>query len=388
MGHPGGGLKFNGDCRNKWLEPDPLQWDNARYFCVRQTWIKATAMWIGRAKSCLGALSRAAKRAADAGHPEAKRGERKTVMADDGLPWLTAGFLLWMAGAGAALADQGDFGQKVLGTIGLDAGSQAEEGVYFGDRFIQLTSDRLVDRHGRTVPVKGLDVNGFANVFAASGTYKLGEGVYYTAALGVPIAGISVKSDLPPNSLDRQGLGDIFVEPLKLGWRFLRLDITSSYAFYAPTGQLNRRGLAGPQWVQQFSAGGTVFFDDERSLRLSALSSYNLYGKKFDIDVTRGDSFQIQGGLGGRFFKIVDFGLAGYAMWQVGADTGRDIPPLARGLSEHAVGLGPELGITIPQLRAKLTARYEWEIVSRSRLDGEVLTLSLSFLGWRPQNGE
>ena len=50
--------------------------------------------------------------------------------------------------------------------------------------------------------------------------------------------------------------------------------------------------------------------------------------------------------------------------------------------------IGPELGITIPQLRAKLTARYEWEIVSRSRLDGEVLTLSLSFLGWRPQNGE
>ena len=345
-------------------------------------------MWIGCAKSCLGALSRAVKRAANARHIQPKQGERETVLTADGRPWLTAGFLLWLTGAGAALADQGDFGQKVLGTIGLDAGSQAEEGVYFGNRFIQLTSDRLVDRNGRTVPVKGLDVNGFANVFAASGTYKLGEGVYYTAALGVPVAGISIKSDLPPNSLDRQGLGDIFVEPLKLGWRFPRLDITSSYAFYAPTGQLNRRGLAGPQWVQQFSAGGTVFFDDERSLRLSALSSYNLYGKKFDIDVTRGDSFQIQGGLGGRFFKIVDFGLAGYAMWQVGADTGRDIPPLARGLSEHAVGLGPELGITIPQLRAKLTARYEWEIVSRSRLDGEVLTLSLSFLGWRPQNGE
>ena len=388
MENPEGGLRFNGDCRDKWLEPDPLQWDNALYFCVRQTWKKATAMWIGRAKSCLAALSMAAKRAADARHPGSKRGGRETVLSADGLPWLTAGFLLWLAGAGAALADQGDFGQKVLGTIGLDAGSQAEEGVYFGNRFIQLTSDRLVDRNGRTVPVKGLDVNGFANVFAASGTYKLGEGVYYTAALGVPVAGISIKSDLPPNSLDRQGLGDIFVEPLKLGWRFPRLDITSSYAFYAPTGQLNRRGLAGPQWVQQFSAGGTVFFDDERSLRLSALSSYNLYGKKFDIDVTRGDSFQIQGGLGGRFFKIVDFGLAGYAMWQVGADTGRDIPPQVRGLSEHAVGLGPELGITIPQLRAKLTARYEWEIVSRSRLDGEVLTLSLSFLGWRPQNGE
>ena len=354
-------------------------------------------MWKWLETSCLGAWFRAGRYAETTRHHEPEAVEYESAPAPaapvnpivrKGLSRETAGFVLLFSGMGAALADQGDFGQKVLGTIGLDAGSQAEEGIYFGNRFIQLTSDRLVDRHGKTVPVRGLEVNGFANVFAASGIYKLGEGVYYTAALGVPVAGISLKTDLPPNSLDRQGLGDIFVEPLKLGWRFPRLDITSSYAFYAPTGQLNRRGLAGPQWVQQFSAGGTVFFDDERSLRLSALSSYNLYGKKFDIDATRGDSFQIQGGLGGRFFKIVDFGLAGYAMWQVGADTGRDIPPLARGLSEHAVGLGPELGITIPQLRAKLTARYEWEIVSRSRLDGEVLTISLSFLGWRPQDGE
>ena len=364
---------------------------------IRRAGERATVMWMWCAKSCLKALSRAVKRPANAGHREPLSSEHETAAAGFNrakpmvakvLRRVTAGFLLVLADAGAAQADQGDFGQKVLGTIGLDAGSQAEEGVYFGDRFIQLTSDRLVDRHGKTVPVRGLDVHGFANVFAASGIYKLGEGVYYTAALGVPVAGISLQSDVPPSSLDRQGLGDIFVEPLKLGWRFPRLDLTSSYAFYAPTGQLNRRGLTGPQWVQQFSAGGTVFFDDQRSLRLSALSSYNLYGKKFDIDVTRGDSFQIQGGLGGRFFKIVDFGMAGYAMWQVGADTGRDIPPQARGLSEHAVGLGPELGITIPQLKAKLTARYEWEIVSRSRLDGEVLTVSLSFLGWRPQDGE
>lgn len=25
-------MRFNGNCRDKCLEPDPLQWDNARYF--------------------------------------------------------------------------------------------------------------------------------------------------------------------------------------------------------------------------------------------------------------------------------------------------------------------------------------------------------------------
>ena len=127
-----------------------------------------------------------------------------------------------------------------------------------------------------------------------------------------------------------------------------------------------------------------VFFDDERSLRLSALTSYNIYGKKLNLDVTRGDSVQIQGGLGGRFFKLLDVGLAGFAMWQVAADTGSALPLAARGQSEYAIGLGPELGIAIPSIRSKLTARYVWDLAVRSRLDGEVLLVSLSFLGWQP----
>jgi hypothetical protein len=242
----------------------------------------------------------------------------------------------------------------------------------------------LNDRRGNPLPVKGFSSSGFANVFAIAGTWKLGEGPYLTAAFGIPISGISVKSDQPYTFLDREGLGDIFIEPLKLGWRLPRVDITSSYSIYAPTSQLNRKGLNQPQWSQQVSAGGTVFFDDERSLRLSALTSYNIYEKKLNLDLKRGDAVQIQGGLGGRFFKILDVGLAGYAMWQVAADTGSALPKSAQGLSEFAVGLGPEVGVLIPQLRAKLTARYEWDIEARSRLDGQVLMVSLTMLGWKP----
>ena len=147
---------------------------------------------------------------------------------------------------------------------------------------------------------------------------------------------------------------------------------------------MNRQGLAQPQWVHQVLAGGTVFFDDERSFRLSALTSYNLYERKLNVDVTRGDAVQIQGGLGGRFFKLLDVGVAGYAFWQVAADTGSQLPTALRGISEYAVGLGPEIGLTIPPIRGQLTARYVWEIHGRSRLDGQVLMVSLSLLGWKP----
>lgn len=287
----------------------------------------------------------------------------------------------------AALADEG-FGQRILGTLGLDAGTQSASGFYYGDRFILFTADRLLGRDGQPLPVRGLDTSAFANIFGMAGTWQFGDGPYYTAAFAVPVAGMRLRSDLPPNTLDRQGLGYIFLSPIKLGWRFPRLDLVSSYSLYAPTGQLNRRGVAQPQWTHQVSAGGTVFFDDERASRLSALTSYNLYERKPGLDVTRGDTVQIQGGIGSRLFRLLDVGVAGYGFWQVAADTGSDLPASLRGIREYAVGVGPEVGILIPALQGKLTARYEWEVAGRSRLDGQVLVVSLSLLGWKPDGQE
>jgi hypothetical protein len=130
--------------------------------------------------------------------------------------------------------------------------------------------------------------------------------------------------------------------------------------------------------------GGTLFFDEERSFRLSALSSYNHYHQKLGINLTRGDTLQLQGGLGGRVFQVLDFGVVGYALWQVANDTGSDLPPALHGAREQVFGVGPEIGITIPALRARLTARYEWDLGAKSRPEGEVLVVSLSFLAWRP----
>jgi hypothetical protein len=80
--------------------------------------------------------------------------------------------------------------------------------------------------------------------------------------------------------------------------------------------------------------------------------------------------------------------VAGYGFWQVAADTGSDLPASLRGIREYAVGVGPEVGILIPALQGKLTARYEWEVAGRSRLDGQVLVVSLSLLGWKPDGQE
>ena len=81
---------------------------------------------------------------------------------------------------------------------------------------------------------------------------------------------------------------------------------------------------------------------------------------------------------------MLDVGIAGFALWQVADDRGPDLPPALRGARERVLGIGPEIGITIPALRAKLTARYEWDLGARARPEGQVLVASLSFLAWRP----
>jgi hypothetical protein len=281
----------------------------------------------------------------------------------------------------AVMAD-GELGQRVLGSVGLDAGTQPAEGVYAGDRFFYYSANRLRDPQGDVRPVQGLEIDAFANVVGISGTLKAEGLPYLSAAFAVPVAWVSTRADVPPTDVARTGLGDIFVQPLMVGWRSTRFDAVTSYSFYAPTGQLNRKGLGQPQWTQQLSLGGTVFFDDDRAFRLSALASYNIYHQKIGIDITRGDTVQVQGGLGGRLFQVLDVGVAGYALWQVGDDHGPDLPLALRGVREQVFGLGPEIGITIPDLRARFTARYEWDLGARARPEGQILVVSLSFLAW------
>jgi len=143
----------------------------------------------------------------------------------------------------------------------------------------------------------------------------------------------SVRADLPAISFDRDGLADVAIEPVKLGWRLPHVDVVGGY----------------------------------------------------DVDVTRGQTVQVQGGIGGRFLRIVDLGVASYALWQTGRDRGSDLPPALTGQRERAVGVGPEIDVLLPWIRSRLTMRYEWEVTGRARLDGSILVVGLGFAARQPE---
>ena len=276
-------------------------------------------------------------------------------------------------------------GYKLLGTTGIDAGVQPPPGLFVVSQSIRYDASQLRDREGNVLPIDGLSIDATGSAVGVSYTAKTKGAPYLTFAAGLPVAAIHVNSAEPAASLNGYGFSDLFVQPIKVGWRQRRFDVVSAYVVYAPTGHFEPRGGGSTgrgYWTHQLSVGGALFADSTRARRLSALASYERNTRKRGIDIRRGDMFQIQGGAGATVKTLAVIGLAGYGLWQVSSDRGADIPTALRGERTRVFGLGPEIDVTIPKWKTHVALRAEREFGVQSRPKGQVIALSVAYLAW------
>jgi hypothetical protein len=240
-----------------------------------------------------------------------------------------------MALIAAVSAEAQQLGHKVLGSLGLLAGSQPDSGLYVMDQFVSFGANELFDREGHHIPVTlALDV--WANPVGVQGTFRLPwPSMYMNVSIAAPVAHVSLQSDQPLASVDTLGFGDVYVQPVKIGWKTTQTDIVAGYGFYAPTGLYVPRAsgsVGNGQWTHEFSLGGALYFNRAKTWHISALGSFALNQRKEGIDITRGDTIQFQGGAGktlrraGKILPRVDMGLAGYGLWQVRDNRGAAFP--------------------------------------------------------------
>jgi hypothetical protein len=271
-------------------------------------------------------------------------------------------------------------GHELPGSIGLHAGSQGAAGIYVVNRFADYRTNTLIDRHGRSLPV-GLELAALSNVVGAGFAYEIAPiRTYVGASVGIPMAHVSATLQIPQASVDQFGLGDLSVQPLRLGWRTPVFEVVTGYAFYAPTAPHEPGGTDGVgsgQWTHEVSLGGTLHFEPTRTWTVSALASVEIHQRKLDDDVTSGSILQVQGGIGKTIRPFFEAGLAGYALWQLTEDRGADLPQVLRGQHDRSYGLGPEMSVTIAPLRTRVTLRYEHEFAVRSRPEGQILVLEI-----------
>jgi len=283
-------------------------------------------------------------------------------------------------------------GGHILGAMGLQSGTQTPANtlsVYVPGYFYTASSlkdangDKSIADPSLTMTITGVGVSWVSDFKILGANYGA------TALLAFASNTIQGNSASVSNSL---ALTDSYLQPIQLGWHNKRADFVVSYQMYIPTGKFtagasDNSGLG--MFMNEFSAGTTLFFNDKKTFHFSALASYEINGKKKDTDIKTGDILSFEGGLGKTFYMmntqktaptgILNAGLIYYLQYKVTSDK---IPVPVIGIVEgdnDSVGaIGAEVNYFY--IGCKTSAGFRWlaEVDAINRFQGNTFFLTLA----------
>ncbi|MFH6962269.1 transporter [Flavobacterium plurextorum] len=282
-------------------------------------------------------------------------------------------------------------GGHILGSSGLQSGTQAPANnlsLYVPGYFYEAGSLRNSDGDKS---IANPDINMFITGVGANyvSDFKI-LGANYGASILFAFASNTIQGSYV-DSKSPFAFTDMLVQPIQLGWHNKRADFVFSYQLYLPTGKYelgasNNSGLG--MFMNELSAGTTLFFNDKKTFHFSALAAYEMNGKKKDTNIKTGDILSIEGGLGKTFYMmnaektapkgILNAGLIYYLQYKVSHD---EIPAgtLVLEPSKDRVGaLGAEVNYF--HIGCKTSAGLRWvsEIGAVNRFQGNTFFLTLA----------
>ncbi len=288
---------------------------------------------------------------------------------------VAAGVLMMMAmsrSAGAQLS-----GHNFRGDFGLQAGSQPAPRFYFAPFYANYSTSTIRNRDGDKLNTSGsISVNVVSPLAWYVTNLKM-LGANYSVMAALPLSSNALEAPLLDSLkiTTKFDVGDLYVQPINLGWHFARADVMAGAGVYVPTGKFSagaddNTGLG--MWSYELFGGATVFADRDRTWSIAALASFETHSKKKDTDVKVGDILTVEGGLGKSFFEGAGMvGVAYFAQWKLSDDDLGALPnPFGKA---RTYGIGPELQLPVPirqKLVALLRARYLWDVGSRTTYEG------------------
>jgi len=285
-------------------------------------------------------------------------------------------------------------GHNLRGDYGLMAGSQPPPGIWVGLIYPNIDVDTLRDRDGNELPGNlDLDYHAIAPyLWWVSKTKVLGGNYsifvapsWANSSLEAPVLGV--------DSTTGVGFGDLYVQPIVLGWHKERADYLVGLGFNAPTGRYevdgeDNTGLG--MWTYEAFGGATFYLNQDKTWNLAAVAFYATHSSKDGSSQKVGDLVTVEGGLG-RTFKqgSINTGLVYFGQWKVSADdlglsitSPSDSPIDLHNLGRHQIlGAGPE--VTLPLATKKtyygsVTLRYYWDFGVESNAESQTLLFNLT----------
>ncbi|MCF8070037.1 MAG: transporter [Desulfobacterales bacterium] len=263
----------------------------------------------------------------------------------------------------------------VSGIEGIKGASVPPPGMYYKMYNAFYQADDVNNSNGDTV-IDNLDATVFANVHRfiwVSDDIKF-LGGDYGADITVPL----IYKDMGLFNEDNFGLGDIILEPVLLSWHKPSYDLSFGLAAFLPTGKYDNdqpgEAMASPgmdMYTLMTTFGATYYFDNAKKWTASILSRYEIHSEEGDTDITRGDDFHFEWGVGKTVADVWDIGLAGYCQWQVSSDKGTG----STDTKDQVYAIGPEVSMFYPPGMFALSLRALTEFEAEDRPEGTMISL-------------
>jgi len=300
-------------------------------------------------------------------------------------------------GSAVVRADDNKTGHYVNGVEGIKGASLPPPGKYLRVYSALYTAGKLTDQDGDSInavpnpqgpeeppiPVD-FDVTVFALVprfIWISDMEVLGGNLGADALIQLIYTDVELD---PVMSDDQFSMGDLYVEPCVVAWHGPRYDAAAGLSAYIPIGDYKSSDPASPGkdfWTGMLTAGATLYLDAERTWSASILARYETHSEKDGSDVTLGDDFHFEWGVGKTLQKTWDVGVSGYCHWQVSDDCGDDVDADAtwdKDVHDSVLAVGPEVVGFCPKTKAFVSLRSLWEFNAEDRPEGNITCLTVT----------
>jgi len=274
-----------------------------------------------------------------------------------------------------------------------------DPGFYYIQYNLYYTSDTYKDRRGRSLSSLpagpgSVDIDFDLDIFMVvpmlvwiSPGEILGAryGAYVAPSFGNSSFGAALETEIGwGRSINESqfAAGDLYLQPLWLGWPLDHWDFAFGYGLYFPVGKYEKGAADNVGlgfWSHQFQAAAACYPWKNRATALTLAVTYDLNSEKEDSDITPGSHLSLNWGIS-QYLPLsgeellLEVGLLGYDQWKVAADRGDDLVLEPAYDRVHAVGI--QCGVTYTPIPGYLNFKYLYEYDAKARFEGEVLNLS------------
>lgn len=199
-------------------------------------------------------------------------------------------------------------------------------------------------------------------------------------------------------SAEQFNVGDLFVQPVWLGWSGKNYDIAYGYGFYAPIGKYSTTTVTLPVigpvtaeaadnigfgfWTHQNQGSLYLYPWPDKRMAIQNALTWEIHGNKRDFDLTPGQNLTWNWGVS-QFLPLkkdlsvlLEVGPAGYSSFQVSNDSG--VNARNPGVHDYVHGVGVQVGVT--SVKRNIVLNFHWfhEFSAVDRFQGSSIGLNFA----------